>query len=78
MPPSTFNITFPSLPSGVFTAVTLTIQFNLFTDMPFAFYFPWGLFAWVLVFSIIVAVYGSYYPTISFNRKPIAIVLRGA
>jgi ABC-type lipoprotein release transport system permease subunit len=32
---------------GVFTAVTLTLQFNLFLEMPFAFNFPTLLFSFV-------------------------------
>jgi ABC-type antimicrobial peptide transport system permease subunit len=62
---------------GILTAVTLTLQFNLFTEMPFQLDFPVALFLLVTLFSFVLAVFGSYYPSRAFTSKPIAIVLRG-
>jgi ABC-type antimicrobial peptide transport system permease subunit len=62
---------------GIFIAVTLTLQFNLFTEMPFQFAFPWILFSTVLVMSLLVAVLGSYIPARTLKEKHIAQALKG-
>eukprot|EP00003_Mantamonas_plastica_P015601 TRINITY_DN2635_c0_g2_i3.p1 TRINITY_DN2635_c0_g2~~TRINITY_DN2635_c0_g2_i3.p1 ORF type:complete len:1218 (-),score=362.13 TRINITY_DN2635_c0_g2_i3:46-3648(-) len=62
---------------GIAIAITLTLQFNLFTEMPFKFVFPTALFFSVIAMSIVVAIVGSYLPARKYNRKQIAIILRG-
>ena len=62
---------------GIFTAIILTLQIDLFSELPFTFNFPTTLFFPVVVFSLIVAVVGSYLPTEEFRKKEIAIALRG-
>jgi len=61
---------------GMLVSVTLTLQFNLFTQLPFTFDFPYALFSSVLVMSILVAIAGSYFPALSIKRKDIAIALK--
>jgi hypothetical protein len=62
---------------GMAQALTLTLQFNLFTELPFTFDFPVALFIVVVVMSFAVAVAGSYFPALKFKRKRIASVLKG-
>jgi ABC-type antimicrobial peptide transport system permease subunit len=62
---------------GMAQALTLTLQFNLFTELPFKMDFPVVLFVVVVSMSFIVAVAGSYFPARKFKRKPIATVLKG-
>jgi len=62
---------------GLTTATTLTLQFNLFTELPFSFQFPYPLFIVVLIMSFVVSVLGSYWPARAFKQKPIAIALKG-
>jgi ABC-type antimicrobial peptide transport system permease subunit len=67
-----FNYVF----SGMLVSVTLTLQFNLFTELAFTFDFPYALFFSVFAMSILVAVIGSYLPTNSMKKKDIAIALK--
>ena len=62
---------------GIITSVTLTLQFNLFSELPFSFDFPFVLYFSVVGVSIFVAVFGAYLPTNDLKKKEIAIVLRG-
>ncbi|KNE73088.1 hypothetical protein AMAG_17243 [Allomyces macrogynus ATCC 38327] len=62
---------------GGITAVTVTLQFNLFTEMPMTLAFPSGLYTFVVVFSIVVAVAGSWYPASQYRQKKIAMALKG-
>jgi len=61
---------------GVVISVSLTMQFNLFTEMPFVMIFPRTLFATLFLMAIFCAVLGSYYPAHSFLRKTISNVIR--
>jgi len=61
---------------GILVSVTLTLQFNLFTQLPFTFDFPYILFSSVLIMSILVAIAGSYFPALTIKRKDIAIALK--
>lgn len=61
---------------GILIAVTLTLQFNLFVELPFRMSFPGDLFAIVICLSLFVAVLGSALPAIYFRKKSIANVLR--
>jgi len=63
---------------GLLIAITLQLQFNLFTEMPFQFIFPYTLFFTVVGMSIIVAVLGSYLPAKELTRKAIAQALKGS
>ncbi|KAI9140455.1 FtsX-like permease family-domain-containing protein [Paraphysoderma sedebokerense] len=62
---------------GIITAITLSLQFNLFTEMPFSFSFPTYLFIFVVGMSLLVSVLGSYFPAREFRKKQIAIALKG-
>ncbi|KAL7747024.1 hypothetical protein RI367_007637 [Sorochytrium milnesiophthora] len=62
---------------GIMTAITLTLQFNLFTEMPFTFRFPVPLFSSVVAMSLVVAVIGSFLPANEIRKKQIALALKG-
>ena len=61
---------------GLMIAATLTLQFNLFTELPFHMEFPSGLFASMIVMAFTVAVVGSGLPAYKFLKKSISNVLR--
>eukprot|EP01103_Thecamoeba_quadrilineata_P013162 TRINITY_DN3567_c0_g1_i2.p1 TRINITY_DN3567_c0_g1~~TRINITY_DN3567_c0_g1_i2.p1 ORF type:complete len:1198 (-),score=214.19 TRINITY_DN3567_c0_g1_i2:59-3133(-) len=63
---------------GVMIAVTLTLQSDLFTEMPFAFAFPWSLFGITSAAAVTIAILGSYLPASSLSKQEIAIALRGS
>ena len=62
---------------GTLQAMTLTLQFNLFTELPFQMDFPYQLFLVVVVLSFTVAIVGSLYPAKKISKKRIATVLKG-
>ena len=72
-----FSALFLGSLSGILIAVTLTLQFNLFTEMPFHFDFPYLLFISVIIMSLLVAVGGSYLAARGIKNKEIAHVLKG-
>jgi ABC-type antimicrobial peptide transport system permease subunit len=43
---------------GLLIAISLTLQFNLFTEMPFAFEFPYGLYFSMVLMALCCAVVG--------------------
>jgi ABC-type antimicrobial peptide transport system permease subunit len=57
-------------------SITLTLQFNLFTELAFTFDFPYYLFFSVVAMSIGVAFLGSYLPALSLKKKQIALALK--
>jgi len=61
---------------GIVTAATLTLQFDLFTEMLFVMEFPYTLFFVMFGMAIGVAVLGSYVPGRDFLHKSISNVLR--
>jgi len=62
---------------GITTAIILTLQTLLFSELPFEFNFPTELFVMVMLLSLLVAVLGSYFPSEEYRKKEIAISLRG-
>lgn len=62
---------------GLIVSVTLTLQFNLFTESPFDFVFPTALFLLCLLGSIALALAASYWPARAVGRRPIASVVKG-
>lgn len=62
---------------GVVTAVTLTLQSNLFSEMQFMLEFPTTLFSVTVVLSLVLATLGSYFPITEFNRASISTALKG-
>ncbi len=62
---------------GLLVSITLTLQFNLFLELPFVLLFPLSLFLIVLFLSFAVAVIGAYLPAKQFSDRDIATVLRG-
>ncbi|KAJ3299821.1 hypothetical protein HK104_006755 [Borealophlyctis nickersoniae] len=62
---------------GLITSYALTLQSNLFTNLPFSFYFPIGLYLIVTLLSVVVSVAGSYLPAQVYAKEKIALVLKG-
>jgi len=62
---------------GMLIASTLTLQFNLFVEMPFRFTFPTMLFTITLVGCVVVAIFSSYLPAIPLMRAQISRVVKG-
>lgn len=61
---------------GTIVAMTLTLQFNLFTQLEFTFAFPYVLFLLVLAMSVGVGILGSYLPARALAKKQIASALK--
>jgi ABC-type antimicrobial peptide transport system permease subunit len=62
---------------GLAVAILMTSQFNMFTQLPFTFAFPYTLFFPVLGMSVFIAILGSYLPAAIIKSKPIGGVLKG-
>jgi ABC-type antimicrobial peptide transport system permease subunit len=62
---------------GLLVAVTLTAQFNLFTELPFNFQFPSTQFISVLFMTAFALFGGTLLPAQSFKKKPIANLIKG-
>lgn len=62
---------------GLLIAISLTLQFDLFTEMPFAFEFPYALFFALIASAMACAVGGSWYPARQLLRKSISDTIRG-
>ena len=62
---------------GLVVAIMMTVQFGMFTQLPFSFQFPSVLFFPVLAMCLIIAFIGSYIPASVIRRKPISSVLKG-
>lgn len=62
---------------GLLVAITLTLQFNLFTELPFVFIWPYSLFFFTLLACILLALVSSYVPAKEISKRMIASVLKG-
>ena len=62
---------------GMLVSITLTLQFNLFTEQPFQFIFPYALFFGTLVMLVLVSILSSYYPALNIAQVVIAQTLKG-
>eukprot|EP00667_Euglena_gracilis_P000890 EG_transcript_889 len=62
---------------GIFVALTLSLQFNLFTEMKLQFTFPFVLFGVTVAASFLAAVFGSYSAARPLKSKRIVSVLKG-
>lgn len=62
---------------GFAIAATLTLQFDIFSEMAFEFTFPSFLFFSVCTLSIAVAFLGSWMAAQELRKKPIAAALKG-
>ena len=61
---------------GILVSITLTLQFNLFTEFKFQFDFPYALFFTVVGMSVLVAVLGSFLPANVLRKRNIATALK--
>lgn len=62
---------------GLAVAVTLTLQANLFSELPFRMEFPTFLFCSIVIMSVVTAFLSSYLPAKALGAKRIAGVLKG-
>lgn len=62
---------------GLVISTTLTLQFNLFTEMAFSFVFPVVLFVFTFVACVLVAVISSFLPALGLSKFRISNVLKG-
>jgi ABC-type antimicrobial peptide transport system permease subunit len=63
---------------GFFLAVVITIQFNLFLELPFKIIFPFELTSSMYVLAITTTVLGTAIPIADVNKRQIADILRSA
>lgn len=69
--------TTPTTTTGVLISVSLTLQFNLFTEMPFHFEWPTVLFIITGVMCFGVAILSSLLPARNLLAIEISNVLKG-
>ena len=62
---------------GLLVAFTMTMQFLVFTELPFTFSFPYWSTGSVFVMCLTTAILASYYSTEEIKKKSIANVLKG-
>eukprot|EP01087_Luapelamoeba_hula_P011389 TRINITY_DN3089_c0_g1_i1.p1 TRINITY_DN3089_c0_g1~~TRINITY_DN3089_c0_g1_i1.p1 ORF type:complete len:1336 (+),score=202.48 TRINITY_DN3089_c0_g1_i1:44-4051(+) len=62
---------------GCMVALTLTLQYSLFNDMPVDLFFPYTMFAFLFLVSVGVSLLGSYLPARSLSKHQIASTIRG-
>ena len=63
--------------AGLLVSISLTLQFNLFIEMPFVLEFPLPLFLFTFVMSVVVAIVSSLLPARRLVMLEIAHVLQG-
>eukprot|EP00756_Hemistasia_phaeocysticola_P049200 Hpha_TRINITY_DN23646_c0_g1::TRINITY_DN23646_c0_g1_i1::g.57585::m.57585 len=62
--------------TGIMIAITLTLQFNVFVEMPFSFQFPW-LYFFIMAFqAVFTAIVGSWVPANKLRDTQIAQLLK--
>lgn len=61
---------------GFLLAVVISLQFNLFVELPFSVPFPWTLVAVMIVLSCLTTLAASILPTREVNEKQIATILK--
>jgi len=62
---------------GLLVAITLTLQADLFSELPFRMEFPAFLFSSLVIMSVVTAFLSSFIPARSLSSKKIASVLKG-
>ncbi|KAJ3048749.1 hypothetical protein HK097_010242 [Rhizophlyctis rosea] len=62
---------------GLLVALAVTLQLNLWTQLPFHFYFPTVLYCCTVAASFVVSLLGSYLPARNRAREKIAVILKG-
>jgi len=63
---------------GFILATTLSLQFNIFLELPFKITFPYWLVATMLILGLFVTILGTIIPLRSINRRTISSVLKAA
>lgn len=63
---------------GIFVGWTMTLQQQMYTDIPISFFFPWLQFILVSVVSVICAVVSTLGPARKINDNQISNILKMA
>ena len=74
----TMSAVFVGVTVGILVAITLTLQFNIFIELPFRFVFPYLSFFLMVGGAIIIAFLGAYLPARRISQVHIASILKGA
>ena len=61
---------------GIFVAITTTLQFNLFTQLPFKFLFPTAVFVFTFSSALITSIWGSKVAIDEIKDKEISHIIR--
>jgi ABC-type antimicrobial peptide transport system permease subunit len=62
---------------GIAVAVTLTMQFVMFLELQFIFFFPYAMFFFCFFMGLIVSLGGAYLAVTGFKDKSIAQIVKG-
>lgn len=63
---------------GFILALTLSLQFNIFLELPFFVEFPYLLVSIMVVLGLVVTVIGTVMPLNDVNKRTIASILKAA
>lgn len=63
---------------GFILAVVISMQFNLFLELPFFIAFPWTLTICMLLLALVTTVLGTVLPIRNVNKRSIAGILKVA
>ena len=63
---------------GFILALTLSLQFNIFLELPFFVEFPYLLVSVMLFMALLITVIGTMIPIIDINKMSITSVLKAA
>ena len=62
--------------AGIIVALTTTLQFNLFTELPFRFLFPTFVFLITITLSVLTSIFGSKAAVDDIKDKQIATIIK--
>ena len=62
---------------GIVISITLVLQFNLFSELPFQTNFPYKLYFTMCLAGFLLGLLGSYYPTRQVNKLSLVKILKG-
>lgn len=61
---------------GIIVSLLTSVQFNIYTELPFRFVFPTAVFCVAIGASLLTAIFGSKYAVDSVKNKQIATIIR--
>ncbi len=62
---------------GIIIAITITLQFLMFTELPFKFLFPTNIFITTFALGLFTSLAGSYLAIKRFRDKSISTIIKG-